>query len=162
MNIKEKIHFTLNEAYPSLKNVKDDYFIIGSSALILSGIEIKNTHDIDILLTDRDVFYLQTEWENRMIKDYITQEDDLFRSTFSRYRFEKMDVETIGNLEVNKNGIWKPLKIEDYTIITLDTIQIKIPTLEEQMRIFNLFGREKDLEKIKLMSTAKIKPNYID
>jgi hypothetical protein len=150
MTIKERIYAALNEAYPSLKNLRDDYFIIGSSALILSGITFETVHDIDILLTNRDALYLEMEWKHRKI-NYMPQCNDLFRSRFSRFHFSEMPIETMGNLEVNKNGIWTPQKVENYTTIALNDIQIKIPTKEEQIKIFRFWGREKDWGKVKLI-----------
>ncbi len=150
MNINTKISTVLQKAYPALKQLQDDYFIIGSSALNLCGTEIE-TADIDILLSRRDSAYLQNTWADKLIKDHVTQNDHLFRSDLSRFNFGELDIEIMPELEVNKNGIWVPLYVQDYFTIDLNGMQIKLPTIEEQKRIFNFFGREKDLKKIKLI-----------
>jgi hypothetical protein len=150
-NLKKKIHSVLNKAYPELKSLHDDYFIIGSSALVLSGIKIDNTSDIDILMSNKDADFLKEVWRGKIIKDHITKRDDLFRSNFTRYFFDNLDVEVMGDLEINKDGQWIPLIIQEYTTFTLKDIEIKTPTLQEQKRIYELFGREKDLEKVKLI-----------
>jgi len=150
MNIKEKIFSALKESYPTLKQLKDDFYIIGASALILSGIEIENTSDIDILVTERDAVWLRKEWENKSI-NFIPSNSVLFRSNYSRYEFPDMDIEIIGSLKVNKEGIWKPLVIKDFIIFETDEFQVKIPTIEEQVRILILFGRKKDLDRLDLI-----------
>jgi hypothetical protein len=150
MNIKEKIFSALKESYPTLKQLKDDFYIIGASALILSGIEIENTSDIDILVTERDAVWLRKEWENKSI-NFIPSNSVLFRSNYSRYEFPDMDIEIIGSLEVNKEGVWKPVIIKDFIIFDTDEFQIKIPTIEEQVRILIFFGRKKDLDRLDLI-----------
>lgn len=53
MDIKERIIETLVEIGDCLHNVEAEWCIIGASAMILSGIQITETFDIDILTTDR-------------------------------------------------------------------------------------------------------------
>ncbi len=148
MNIGTKIATVLREACPTLTQLKDDYFIIGSAALNLYGIEIE-TSDIDIIVSDRDAIYLQTAWADKVKHNHVTQNDHLFRSNLTRFDFGLLDIETIGELEVNKNGTWMPLHVQECRTLNLDGMQIKLPTIEELTRIFYLFGREKDLAKIK-------------
>ncbi len=149
-NIRTRISTVLQEAYPALSQLHDDFFIIGSSALNLCGIEV-DTADIDILLSKRDSVFLQNAWADKHIKDHVTQNDHLFHSDLSRFNFGELDIEIMPELEVNKDGTWMPLRIHDYLTLDLDGMQIKLPTLEEQKRIFYFFGREKDLKKIKLI-----------
>ncbi len=149
--MKEPIHSVLTQARESLQQVQDDAFIIGSSALVLSGIEISKVNDIDLLVSTRDAEFLKKAWSDRIIKDYIPPQGDLFRSTFARFRFAGMDIEVIGDLEVHRNGTWTPVNITRYRTITIEGQMVKIPTLEEQIRIFRLLGRDKDLQKVKLI-----------
>lgn len=144
----ERIYSVIERASPILKKLQDDFFVIGASALTLSGIEIGTTRDIDILSSRRDALYLQQVWAEKLIKDHVTERDDLFRSTFARYSFGVMDIEVMGDLEINKNKAWQKLKIRDHSVIDLKCVPIKIPTIREQIRILELFGREKDKEKI--------------
>lgn len=153
--IEKRISSVLERASPILQKLQDDFFIIGASALTLAGIEIGNTGDIDILSSKRDALYLQQIWTDKRVNDHITECDDLFRSTFARYSFGDMDIEVMGDLEINKNNIWQPLKIQDYFLIDIKYIQLKIPTIGEQIRILELFGREKDREKIALITDSE-------
>lgn len=155
MNIREKIHWVINEAYPSLELLQDDYFIIGSAALILTGIEITDTRDIDILTSDRDANRLRGMWKSRLVENHTTTNDDLFRSNFSRYHFGALDVEILGDLEVQKDNQWKRLIIQDYIIHSEKGIQLKLPSIEEQKRIFQWFGRDKDIIKLDLIERHK-------
>jgi hypothetical protein len=150
MNIKEKIFSALRESYPQLKQLKDDYYIIGATALILSGIEIENTNDIDIVVSERDAEWLKSEWKNKKI-NISPDASILFRSNYSRYQFSDIEIEILGSLEVNKDNNWTPLLIKDFTIYEKTGFQVKIPTRIELVRILNFFGRKKDLERLKLI-----------
>jgi hypothetical protein len=147
--LKDIIHSVLRKASPALAQLQDDWFIIGSSAMALSGIAIASTQDIDLLLSTRDALFLQEAWRNKRIKDYCPQQGDLFRSTFSRFGFGVLDIEVMGDLEVHRNGRWTPVRIRQYHTMPIDGLFVKVPTLEEQIRIFTLLGRDKDLQKAK-------------
>ena len=149
MNLSDKIYSVLKEAYPALKTLDDNWFIIGSSGLVLAGVEIKKTSDIDILTSVRDAQKLKLAWDNRRIKDFDSSDTELFCSDLSKYDFNILDIEISGGLKVYKSKQWTPLKIKSHICISTPDFEVKIPTLEEQKRIFLLFGREKDLQKVK-------------
>ena len=151
MDIKEKIISVIREAYPYIKQIQDDCFVIGSAALILSGVEIENTFDIDIVTSNRDADFLRKEWKERFVDNHISKHDNLFRSNFSRYNFDILDIEIMGNLKVYKNSVWEPLIIQDYIIFSENEIKIKLPTIKEQKRILEWFGRDKDMIKLNLI-----------
>ncbi len=151
MTIEEKITYTLVEASQSLLLLKDNFYLIGSAALSLCGIKLDLMSDMDILVSGRDAGFLKTAWRNRLIEEHVTTDDDLFFSKFARYKFSVLDIEIMGDLKVKNNGIWKRLEIEESTSVIAGNFEIKIPTLSEQKRILQLFGREKDQKRIKLI-----------
>lgn len=85
MNIKEKITHTLASITDELQQIAPDFYVTGASALILSGIEIGGTSDIDILTTEAKALQLQQLLKRKMEIDPKTKEDDLFRSDFARF-----------------------------------------------------------------------------
>jgi len=152
--LKDVILSVLSEASPALNQLQDDWCIIGASALVLSGIANQKTQDIDVLLSSRDALYLKEVWRDRRINNYQPLQGDLFRSTFSRFDFGAMDIEAMGDLEVNRNGTWMPVKINAFNTIAIEGLTIKIPTLEEQIRVFKMLGRDKDLNKVRLIERS--------
>ncbi|MBB4037511.1 hypothetical protein GGR21_003428 [Dysgonomonas hofstadii] len=152
--IREKIIRTLNEATPGLELLEDDFFVIGASAIILSGIEIGNTNDIDILTSTRDSAKLKKIWNDKIENNPLMKESELFKSDFSRYSFSEMDIEIEGDLLVYKENHWLEVNVHKYVSIEINNLFIKIPTIEEQMRILRLFGREKDMKRLKLMQNT--------
>lgn len=107
-----------------------------------------------MLLSNRDALYLKEVWRDKRINDYQPIQGDLFRSTFSRFDFGTMDIEAMGDLEVNRNGTWTPVKITQFNSIAIEGLTIKIPTLEEQIRVFKMLGRDKDLNKVRLIERS--------
>ena len=97
-------------------------------------------------------------WQDKRVKEYVPKQSDLFCSNFARYNFGALDIEVLGELKVQKNNIWERLIIQDYTIVSNDGFEVKIPTTKEFERILKLFGRKKDLLKLDLLEkyTAKL------
>jgi len=151
MEIREKIVKTLILIAKEFEEVSCDSYIIGASALILSGYSIGNTTDIDILTTHEAAEKLKSSLNTYIEVNPETKEDNLFRSNFARYNLPLMDIEVMGDLEINKNGLWKELEVNNYQTLLVNTLSIKVPTLEEQIRILSLFGREKDIKRISLL-----------
>ena len=151
MNIKEKINQTLLSIAAELQEINPEFYVIGASAMILSGIEIGETSDIDILTTEVNASKLQ-----HLLKMYMevapeTKENDLFHSNFARFNFPLMDIEVMGNLQIRKNNIWQPVWVQEYREVLVGEIIVRIPTVEEQKRILSLFGREKDLKRLQML-----------
>ena len=150
-NIKEEIIKALQQAQPTLEQLKDKYFIIGATALILSGIEVGETADIDILTSHRDADFLRNVWKDFALPVPVQKEEDEFISNFSRYDFGKLIVEVMGDLKVRKAGVWLPLTINFGETIDLGEFKVSVPTLAEQKRVLSFFGRAKDLARIKII-----------
>ena len=146
MKIKDKITQSLASITVELQEISPDFYVIGASAMILSGIEVGETADIDILTTEMNSCktYMEISPE--------TKEDDLFRSNFARFKLPLMDIEVMGDLQIKKNDIWQSVCVKEYEEIFIGNLIIKIPTIEEQKRILSLFGREKDLKRILILN----------
>ena len=152
MKIKDKIVQTLASMTAELLEIGPDFYIIGASAMILSGIEVGETADIDILTTEMNSCKLQHLLKTYMEISPETKEDDLFRSNFARFNLPLMDVEVMGNLQIKKNNVWQFVYVQEYREIFIGDLIIRIPTMEEQKRILSLFGREKDLKRILVLN----------
>ena len=148
MKIKDKITQSLASITVELQEISPDFYVIGASAMILSGIEVGETADIDILTTEMNSCLLKTYMEISP----ETKEDDLFRSNFARFKLPLMDIEVMGDLQIKKNDIWQSVCVKEYKEIFIGNLIIKIPTIEEQKRILSLFGREKDLKRILILN----------
>lgn len=149
--IKEKIHALLKEINKDLTLLNDPFYVIGASALILSGVEADDTFDIDLLTSARDADLLKTIWKDRQLNTYVPADGHQFRSNFGRFGFGDMDVEVMGDLEVCRNEEWIPLKVDEPVKINGDGFEVHVPSLADQKRILHFFGRPKDHQKIRLI-----------
>ena len=152
MKIKDKITQSLASITVELQEISPDFYVIGASAMILSGIEVGETADIYILTTEMNSCKLQHLLKTYMEISPETKEDDLFRSNFARLKLPLMDIEVMGDLQIKKNDIWQSVCVKEYKEIFIGNLIIKIPTIEEQKRILSLFGREKDLKRILILN----------
>jgi hypothetical protein len=149
-DVKEKIIAVLKEAHPAFIQLQDEFFIIGSSALILSGVPVRDTKDIDLLTSSRDAKRLKTLWKEKKM-NYHPVEINRFKSDFARFHFGLLDIEVMADLEVYSKGQWRKVTVNNFRTVPLNLFQIKIPTLADQVRILQLFGRPKDADKIALV-----------
>jgi hypothetical protein len=149
--MKKKVIELLALIYPDLQQLENHYFIIGSCAMLLSGLTIPIVTDLDLLMSSADADTLKNKWSHQIRKGFTPENQHLFHSNFARFDFDDLDVEVMGDLEVNKNNQWQPVWVEQAMEISMEGMKIKIPTLQEQKRIFMLFGREKDITKAKVI-----------
>lgn len=133
-----------------LSSIHNNYCIIGSGAVLLSGIKTK-VKDIDILTTAENAEKLKAKWNMLLNQSYVPEMPERFRSNFGRFTFPQLDVEVMGDLQVFRDKTWLDVRCKDFMTIDLMGVTVNIPTPEEQIRIYKLLGRDKDLNRIKLI-----------
>ncbi len=149
--MRKKIEQLIGQLLPALHQLKDDYCLIGSGALVLAGLKVEHISDLDLLVSSADANNLKCLWSANQLKEYIPENGHLFRSNFARFNFGEIDVEVMGDLEIFKNNQWLPVAVKQTISIPLGTAKLQLPTLEEQRSIFHLFGRSKDILKAKMI-----------
>jgi hypothetical protein len=100
--MRQKIERVLSLISSDLQTLKDDYFIIGSCAMILSGLPAEKTSDLDLLVSYEDTEQLKLAWTDRIIENYSPSDTHLFKSNFGRFDFGELDVEIMGGLKVSR------------------------------------------------------------
>jgi hypothetical protein len=93
---------------------------------------------------------LKEIWKEAQLK-YKPIETTRFKSNFARFQFGSLDIEVMGDLEVYSKGQWCKVVVNNFKTIPLADLQIMVPTLADQVRILQLFGRQKDIDKIDLV-----------
>lgn len=157
----EKIKKSIEIIADNLAQLQDPFYIVGSSALVLAGIQLENIDDVDLLTSSRDADFLKQRWKKHKLEDYLPAHADKFLSNFGRFKFGEVLVEVMGELKVFHENQWQVLEIKEWQEIEInEKTSVKIPSLKEQYRIFNLFGREKDIKKANLIlqQTKHIQP----
>ena len=151
--IRDKIIRTIEAAAPDLK-LLNDFYIIGASAIILHRIDIGETYDIDILTSSEDADKIKQVWNDKIKTSPDMKDSNLFHSNFAQFQFPEMEIEILGDLLVYINDEWVNLKVNDFITITISGLSVKIPTIEELIRILNTFNREKDHKRIDIINQS--------
>lgn len=158
----ERIQKSIEIIANDLAQLQDTCYVVGSSALVLAGIELENIDDVDLLTSNRDAAFLKQLWKTNRLDDYSPAHADKFLSNFGRFKFGEILIEVMGELKVFHENEWQILSINAWQEVVInEKVSVKIPTLTEQYRIFKLFGREKDLKKANLIlqQTKYIQPS---
>lgn len=126
---------------------RDPWWLIGSTAMLLAGVDDVLPHDIDVLASKRDADAFIARHGDLLERDHRPAGDERFRSRFARFRFAPLPVEVMGGLQVRRGDAWMPVRIEATRMVDCAGAVVPIPTPDEQLRLFEWFGRDKDIDK---------------
>lgn len=139
---------TLRALVPTLRvQWRDPWCVIGSAALRLIGVDSTEPQDVDLLCSVEDAERLARHWSAHLDADYTPRDDDRFRSHFARFIHLPLPVEVMGGLRVHSHGHWQSVCAQSVQDIPCHDVRVPVPTADEQLRILELFGRDKDLAK---------------
>ena len=145
------LHEVLAAAVPDLHSLcRDPWTLIGSAAARLAGAEVA-VADLDVLTSVRDAETLIGHWRARRDATYVPRGEERFRSRFARFRSPGLPVEVMGGLELCSERGWEPVRIGEIVTVNVAGLAIPIPTVAEQIRVLENFGRPKDLQRAALL-----------
>lgn len=125
---------------------EDEWWIIGSAAAALSGAEIAEVRDVDLLLSERDASHLVMRWF--AAPKTSTGASGQFRSaTFARFEHGPIAIEAFGGFEMKVRGRWRPAM----PLTREARGNVYTPSIAEQISLLEAMGREKDKERIKAL-----------
>ncbi|HEX7732368.1 MAG TPA: hypothetical protein VF415_06950, partial [Rhodanobacter sp.] len=116
---------------------------IGSAAARLLGAET-GVADVDVLVSPADAEVLMALWADRRDTAHAPADDDRFRSRFARFDFPGLPVEVMGGLELDRGEGWQPVSPGRLVLAGVQGMAVPVPALDEQIRILESFGRDKD------------------
>ncbi|MBW8882334.1 MAG: hypothetical protein JF615_13180 [Asticcacaulis sp.] len=131
------------------------WWLIGSVAAKLCGIDLE-PEDVDVCASESIIEAMLTKLG---VEPETRGQNDRFRSSpFCRVPVEGgLPIEVMGDLHVRQDGAWRPLVITTRLPVAVAGGTVYVPSLEEQARIFELFGRPKDLAKADLIRLSALK-----
>jgi hypothetical protein len=143
---------------PSLaETFRDPWWLIGSTAMLLAGVDDIVPHDIDVLASARDAEAFVLRHAGLIERDHRPPGDELFRSRFARFRFAPLPVEVMGGLQVCRDGAWKPVRIGTTRMVDCGGgAVVPVPSPAEQLRLFEWFGRDKDIDKARRLRARAV------
>ncbi|HEV2538100.1 MAG TPA: hypothetical protein VGU03_00165 [Frateuria sp.] len=143
-HIPPALFVALAEAVPELHvHCADPWCLIGSAAARLLGAEV-GVADVDVLVSRADAQVLASHWADRRDASYAPADGDRFRSHFARFRFPGMPVELMGGLEHDAGEGWRAVPPGRLVLVGLEGLAVPVPSLDDQIRILESFGRDKD------------------
>lgn len=112
-------------------------------------------HDIDILCSVNEAAKIEKALSGFHIPFDGEVTRDKFRSRFSRYQIDGIDVEVMAGLQVNTPGGWITLMdvIAKIELLEINGKLLKVPSRQDQLKIYQLFGRQKDEPVISIIAS---------
>jgi hypothetical protein len=157
-HVTPALYATLAEIVPELHvHCADPWCVIGSAAALLAGADVA-VADVDLLVSHADADALMTLWADRREHVYEPAGAERFRSHFARFRFPGIPVEVMGGLELNQGDGWHPVKAGRLTLVGLNGLAVPVPSVDDQIRILESFGRDKDRQRATLLRKLSSSP----
>ncbi len=129
-----------------------DWWIIGSAALALSGIDVE-PRDIDVFAASNVIEAA------RMVLGVpaVPSGSDRFRSSpyFQFCPDGGVDIDFMGGLQVKSADGWIDLRIKSKVVVTCGNASLFVPSLDDQLSILTLFGRPKDQARAALIAAYR-------
>jgi hypothetical protein len=148
---------TLAEVSRVASRVQDPWWVIGSAAIALLGVNIE-VLDVDLLLSERDARMLLADWaspvgppEGGPHAATATEGQDRFRSIFGGHSYTPIPIEIMGALEVNVEGQWFPVAPNTRQQVDLPGGTIYVPDAADQLALLLMFRRTKDLVRAEML-----------
>ncbi len=143
-HVPPALFVALTELVPVLHvHCADRWCLIGSAGALMLGADV-GVADVDVLVSRSDAEALMVLWADRRDLAHAPADGDRFRSHFARFRFPGLPVELMGDLEVDAGDGWQPVSPGKLVLVGLAGLAVPVPSLDEQIRIFESFGRAKD------------------
>lgn len=132
---------TLAAIREAASSFDDEWWVIGSAAAALSGADIAEIGDVDLLLGEDDARRLLAAWPAASPPPPSAQ----FRSAvFARFERAPLAIEAFGGFEMKVRGRWRrvtPLTREEKN-------GIFTPSVAEQIALLEAMARDKDRSRI--------------
>ena len=143
-HVPPALFVALTELVPELHvHCAEPWCLIGSAGARLLGADV-GVADIDVLVSRADAEALKARWADRHDATHAPAHGDRFRSHFARFRFPGLPVEVMGGLELHGDEGWQPVSPGKLVLVGLAGLAVPVPALDEQIRLFESFGRDKD------------------
>jgi hypothetical protein len=140
---------TLAMVAQAAADAEDEWWIIGSAAVVLHGGKVPHVKDVDLMMSSRDAeSLLRRVGEEPKIGTW----SDRFRSdVFGILKKAPVPIEIFGGFRLSVDGKWRELSLLTREAMEVGGARVFVPEAQELVRLLNSFGRSKDLERAKLL-----------
>jgi len=124
------------------------WMVVGGTSLALQGVDVES-HDIDILTDKKGAFRIAELLKEYEVGPVRFKHSELFRSYLGEFEIKGVKVEVMGDLEAKMGGKWVRVKVIPHESVEVEGVEIPVSPLREQLKAYEMLGREKDEEKIR-------------
>jgi hypothetical protein len=144
---------TLARLAEFLSHCRDPWCIFGGAALYVHGYRDAPVADIDVLVSPADC-------QRIVARHSVCNEADggtrRFRSrTVLRPQLGPVAVEIMSEFEIFANGRWHSVEIGTVARMRLGSVDMPVAGIEDICAILRLSGREKDLQRLRLVALSR-------
>ena len=140
---------TLARIGPDLRALPERWWLIGSAAMTLHGVDLGKVGDVDVLTTPAGARWLASRWE---IEIPPATSSDRFRSQlFFKRTDTPLKVEVMAGFEVKTPDGWTPVTPESRLAIEWAGGAYFVPSREDLLEQLRLFDRPKDHQRAALL-----------
>ena len=141
----EKTLNALKILYQKVDPNKTHWVLVGSSSLILQGVDVPVTNDIDIMARAVDCPEI-----SNLLADYVISsptgiiEGETTRCDYSAYNIDGVNLDLVGDIQ-NKlpDGSWSEIRnLDNYETLNIGGMKLRVLSLYEEMRGYAAGGRE--------------------
>jgi hypothetical protein len=138
----------LREVAALSPSLQDPWWLIGSAAMALAGLEGLDVADIDLLVSERDAAAALSAW---LIPPEPPGGNDRFCSLVYGRRPGALVIEVMAGLQVKTPRGWTAVRPQTRRPVGFGGAALYIPETPELIAICRLFGRPKDLERARAL-----------
>lgn len=143
---------TLERIADFLAETSDPWWVLGSAAMALIGVDPGEIRDIDLLVSAKDARAL-------MRKHGLTNQadggTDQYRSDFVLTPdLGDRPVEILSGYQICQGGIWAPAQPQSRQSIQTGSVTMFVPDRAEQIALLKRLGRPKDLIRLQMFDDA--------
>jgi hypothetical protein len=142
---------TLVMVAEAMRDARDPWWVISSAAVALHGVTPIEVGDVDVLMSLADA-------QRVMDQVGVVPANDgaraLFLSTlFGRWETPPLVVEIMAGFHVAKGAEWTEVLPPTRMPVLVEGSVVYVPDRVELAEILRLFGRSKDLERVRLLTS---------
>ncbi|TCQ04028.1 hypothetical protein [Sphingomonas sp. PP-CC-3A-396] len=135
----------------AMRDARDPWWVISSAAVALHGVTPIEVGDVDVVMSVGDARRLMDALGITPIEDGASS---LFRSTlFGRWETPPLVVEIMAGFHVETAGKWTEVLPSMRVPLLVEGAVVFVPEREELAGMLRLFGRPKDLERVRLLAS---------
>ena len=142
---------TLVMVAEAMRDARDPWWVISSAAVALHGVAPIEVDDVDLVMSVGDASRLMDALDISPIEDGVSS---LFRSTlFGRWETPPLVVEIMAGFHVATAAGWTEVLPRTRVPVLVEGCVIYVPERAELAGMLRLFGRPKDLERVRLLAS---------